>query len=88
MKVKYKVTGGTHLGIVSCYGEKTFEVDVEPSLPIALVNALRKDVGIPEDAKLDYYRHGPYDITWCFVDKNNNTLFEFYYEQENVCQQA
>lgn len=76
--MKFLVTGGTHLGIVSCYGEKEFEVEME----VQLSEAIRKDVGIPEGTKLVFgYMMGDHKV-WTFLNPDGkSTRFEFYYKQ-------
>jgi hypothetical protein len=79
--MKIRVTGGTHIGIASCYGEKDFEVDME----IQLSEVIRKNQGIPPEAKLESYIHNGKRI-WCFIDPKDgkSVLFEFYYTLEGT----
>jgi hypothetical protein len=71
----FKVVGGTHLGIVSCFGEKTFYVNNEEEL----AEAVRKDRKLPADLKLTSRVSGNRTI-WMYEDAHGNTVFEFYYE--------
>lgn len=75
---RYLVTGGTHLGIVSCYGVKTFDADNM----FDLMRKLRKDRKIPDAAKhIGAKQKFQGKAVHQFVDSKNNVLFEYTAEQ-------
>ena len=82
--MKYLVTGGTHLGIVSCYGEKEFEAKNEKELFELIDKNLVKNKILDSEKginNLDYYFDGSGKIIWVFTSENHYTLFEFYYKE-------
>jgi len=66
----YKVRGGTHLNIVSCYGEKEFKANNFGDL----VEQIRDNIGIKPDVGLFYDKNLN---RWRFDNNLGHTLFEF-----------
>lgn len=65
------VEGGTHLGIVGCYGRKEFEI----RNPDELEKRIRKNRDLPT-AKKSSYKHGT-EIIHTLTDEKGATLFEY-----------
>lgn len=75
-----KVTGGTHLGIRGCYGEKYFQVVKAEDLAENIRQQLLPFKPKLKDAKLEQSDlHGR--TVYRLDDKDGNTLFEYYYEE-------
>lgn len=65
------VEGGTHLGIVGCYGEKTFDVDSLEDLE----QEIRKDRDLSHAGKSTYEQHG--ETIHILTGRGGLTLFEY-----------
>ena len=71
--MKFKVHGGTHLGIVGCYGERIFDVEMIEEIE----EIIRKEEGL-QKALYTTYISNNFEVVHCLVDpKNGATLFEY-----------
>jgi len=67
----FTVEGGTRLGIVGCYGEKTFDVDSLEDLELEI----RKDRDLLCAGKSTYEQHG--ETIHTLTGHGGLTLFEY-----------
>ena len=70
--VKITIHGGTHLGIVGCYGEKVFELDSVHGLE----QAIREDRNLPLATKSLYIAKNGHPVH-TLTDKEGKTIFEY-----------
>ena len=66
------VEGGTHLGVIGCYGEQSFEVNNLEEVH----DKIKNDESLKHH-NLHKYKKIIIDDTYTFVDSNNKTIFEY-----------